>query len=177
MGSSPSRSVTRKGPLSVEKEVALALDWLKHRGSKAGRDGMTRYALPSTRAFGVAMRDVQALAKRLGRNQDLAAALCDKTPHAWAMVNRWAGGRDEFVKRAAFAMLWGLSVHDKAADERAFLTALAFIERAADDDRHFVKKAVNMALRAVGKRSAALHAASVNVATSIATVSALLRSR
>jgi 3-methyladenine DNA glycosylase AlkD len=199
---------------SVENEAALALDWLKRRGSKAGRDGMARYGLPSDRAFGVPMREIQILAKRLGRNHDLAAALwstgwyearllaayvgeperltpaqmdrwcrdfdnwgiCDtvcfvlfdKTPHAWTMVKRWASRRDEFVKRAAFALLWGLSVHDKAADDRAFVAGLVLIERAADDDRHFVKKAVNMALRAVGKRRPALHAAAVAVATRLA---------
>ena len=202
---------------SVESEVAIALDWLKRHGSKAGRDGMARYGLPSDRAYGVAVRDIQTLAKRFGRNHDLAAALwstgwyearllaayvddperltpaqmdrwcrdfdswglCDtvcfvlfdKTPHAWTMVKRWAGRRGEFTKRAAFALLWGLSVHDKKAADRAFVEGLLLIERAAADDRHFVKKGVNMALRAVGKRSPPLHAAAVKVATRLATSS------
>ena len=84
--------------------------------------------------------------------------LFDRTPHAWRKVEQWSSRRDEFVKRAAFALLWGLTVHDKGADDARFVQGLCLVERAADDDRHFVKKAVNMALRAIGKRNPALHA-------------------
>jgi len=94
--------------------------------------------------------------------------LFDRTPHAWAKITRWSGRRDEFVKRAAFALLWGLTVHDKAAGDRSFVEGLALIESAADDDRHFVKKAVNMALRAVGKRNRALHGAAMATARRLA---------
>lgn len=94
--------------------------------------------------------------------------LFDKTPHAWAMVKKWADRRQEFQKRAAFALLWGLTVHDKAAPDRPFVEGLSLIERASTDDRHFVKKGVNMALRAVGKRNAALHARAVKVAARLA---------
>jgi 3-methyladenine DNA glycosylase AlkD len=90
--------------------------------------------------------------------------LFDRTPHAWSKVEQWSTKRDEFVKRAAFALLWGLTVHDKRAGDEAFERGLAFIERAATDERHLVKKAVNMALRAVGKRNPALNAAAVTVA-------------
>ncbi|MGH7566044.1 MAG: DNA alkylation repair protein [Gemmatimonadota bacterium] len=90
--------------------------------------------------------------------------LFDRTPHAWGKVAQWSDKRDEFVKRAAFALLWGLTVHDKQADDGPFARGLLLIERAADDDRHFVKKAVNMALRAVGKRNPALNAAAVTLA-------------
>ncbi len=90
--------------------------------------------------------------------------LFDRTPHAWSRVAKWAGRRDEFGKRAAFALLWGLTVHDKGAGDEPFTDGLRFIERAAEDDRNFVKKAVNMALRAVGKRSRALNASAVEVA-------------
>jgi 3-methyladenine DNA glycosylase AlkD len=95
-------------------------------------------------------------------------ALFDRTPHAWDKVAQWATRRDEFGKRAAFALLWGLTVHDKRADDARFLHGLELIERAAADDRHFVKKGVNMALRAVGKRNAALNRAAIVVATRLA---------
>jgi 3-methyladenine DNA glycosylase AlkD len=68
------------------------------------------------------------------------------------------------VKRGAFALLWGLTVHDKATPNASFLDGLRCVERGATDERHFVKKAVNMALRAVGKRNAALNTAAVTVA-------------
>jgi 3-methyladenine DNA glycosylase AlkD len=55
-------------------------------------------------------------------------------------------------------------VHDKRAGDEPFVQGLVLVERAATDERHFVKKAVNMALRAIGKRSPALNAAAVAVA-------------
>jgi 3-methyladenine DNA glycosylase AlkD len=94
--------------------------------------------------------------------------LFDRTPHAWAKVAEWSDKRDEFVKRAAFALLWGLTVHDKHAADAPFADALLLVERAASDERHFVKKAVNMALRAIGKRDLALNAAAVVVARRLA---------
>ena len=94
--------------------------------------------------------------------------LFDKTPHAWGKVAQWAGREEEFVKRAAFALLWGLAAHDKRAADAQFVEALRFVERAAGDERNFVKKAVNMALRAVGKRNPALNAAAVAVARRLA---------
>lgn len=94
--------------------------------------------------------------------------LFDRTPHAWSKVAAWSKRRGEFSKRAAFALLWSLTVHDKQAGDEPFLDGLQLIERAATDERHFVKKAVNMALRAVGKRNAALHAAAQSVAQRLA---------
>ena len=97
--------------------------------------------------------------------------LFDRTPHAWRKVAQWARGRDEFVKRGAFALLWALTVHDRKSNDEPFIRGLHLIERAATDERHFVKKAVNMALRAVGKRNPALNAAAVTVARRLATSS------
>jgi 3-methyladenine DNA glycosylase AlkD len=94
--------------------------------------------------------------------------LFDRTPHAWGKVKAWSGRSGEFAKRAAFALLWGLTVHDKEADDEPFADGLVLIERAASDERNFVKKAVNMALRAIGKRNAALNAAAVAVAQRLA---------
>ena len=98
----------------------------------------------------------------------LCFALFDRTPHAWSKVARWAKHREEFPKRAAFALLWGLTVHDKASGDAPFLGGLALIEAAAGDERNFVRKAVNMALRATGKRNAALNAAAIAVARRLA---------
>jgi 3-methyladenine DNA glycosylase AlkD len=91
-------------------------------------------------------------------------ALFDRSPHAWRKVDKWARSPDEFVKRASFALLASLTVHDKLAGDGPFAKGLALIERAATDERNFVKKAVNWALRSIGKRSAALNAAAVKVA-------------
>jgi 3-methyladenine DNA glycosylase AlkD len=89
--------------------------------------------------------------------------LFDRTPHAWIKVAQWSRRRNEFEKRTAFALLWSLTVHDKSAGDEPFKHGLVLIEREAGDQRHFVKKAVNMALRAIGKRNRALNAAAVVV--------------
>ena len=193
----------------------MALAWLRRHGSKRTRDEMApRYGIHTSKAFGVTMANMKVLARRLGRNHDLAAALwdtgwyearmvasfvdepervtpaqmdrwcrdfdnwgiCDtvcfalfdRTPYAWHKVARWSGRRDEFVKRAAFALLWSLTVHDKHAGDEPFARGLLLVERAASDERHFVKKSVNMALRAIGKRNRALNAAAVTVARRLA---------
>lgn len=95
-------------------------------------------------------------------------ALFDRTPHAFRKVEQWSKKNDEFVKRAAFALLASLTVHDKAADDAAFLRCLPLVERAAEDPRNFVMKAVNWALRSIGKRSAVLHAEAVQVSRRLA---------
>lgn len=94
--------------------------------------------------------------------------LFDRTPHAWRKLEQWSGRRQEFVRRAAFALLASLSVHDKHAGDEHFLNGLELIERAARDERNFVKKAVNWALRSVGKRNRGLNVAAVGVAQRLA---------
>jgi 3-methyladenine DNA glycosylase AlkD len=95
--------------------------------------------------------------------------LFDQTAHAWLKVEQWARRKEEFVVRTAFALLWSLTVHDRDAHDEQFIHGLALIERAATDERNFVKKAVDMALRATGKRNRALNLAAVDVARRLAT--------
>jgi 3-methyladenine DNA glycosylase AlkD len=202
-------------PASLEDQVQAVLKSLERLADKRVREDMSkRYGVYTNKAFGVSMSNIQKVARPLGRNHELAAALwetgwyearmatsfidepsrvttaqmdrwcrdfdnwgivdtlCfnlfDRTPHAWSKVAKWSNQEAEFVKRAAFALLWSLTVHDKQASDEQFVEGLELIERAADDERHFVKKAVNMALRAVGKRNAALNAAAVKVARRLA---------
>lgn len=89
------------------------------------------------------------------------------SPLAWRKVPVWAGRQDEFVRRAAFALLATMAVHDKAASNAPFMDALNVIEAAADDERNFVKKAVNWALRNIGKRNQALNDAAIACARRI----------
>jgi 3-methyladenine DNA glycosylase AlkD len=94
--------------------------------------------------------------------------LFDRSPHAWRKIAPWSRRRDEFGKRAAFALLACLALHDKTADEGRFRACLPLIERAASDDRNFVKKGVSWALRLIGRRSIALNAAAVALARRLA---------
>lgn len=103
-------------------------------------------------------------------------AVCDsvclhlfcRSPLAWRKVEVWSRRRSEFVRRAGFALLASLAVHDKGAEDGRFLRLLPLIEATARDERNFVRKAVNWALRQIGKRNLALNAAAVVVAGRLA---------
>src|SRR5688572_25360915 len=94
--------------------------------------------------------------------------LFDRTPHAWAKVAKWHDQRGEFVRRAAFALLASLALHDKATGDQPFVDSLALIEGAATDERNFVKKGVSWALRLIGRRNATLRTAAKAVARRLA---------
>jgi 3-methyladenine DNA glycosylase AlkD len=95
--------------------------------------------------------------------------LFDRTPHAFKKVSQWSKRKDEFVKRAAFALLASLALHDKKSGDEPFRDSLPLIERASTDDRNFVKKGVSWALRGIGhRRSPALKASAVELAERLA---------
>lgn len=194
--------------------VEAAVAALRSHATKATLDGMARYGLPSTNAFGVPVGKIQLVAKELGRDHELAEGLwqtghyearmlaafvddptlvtpaqmdrwcrdfdnwgiCDtvcfhlfdRTPHAFKKIVQWAGRNDEFVRRGAFALLASVALHDKRAEDAAFLKCLPLVEEAASDERNFVKKGVSWALRGIGGRNIRLHAASVELAERLA---------
>jgi 3-methyladenine DNA glycosylase AlkD len=195
---------------AVAEKVEAALAWLKRKSTKRDRENMPRFGIVARKAFGVSMANVRVLAKRLGRDHELAASLwdtgwyearmlaslvdepalvtpaqmdrwcldfdnwgiCDtvcfhlfdRTPHAWRKVAQWSVRRKEFEKRAAFALMASLALHDKRSGDEPFLRGLHYVTAAAADERNFVKKAVSWALRGVGQRNRALNAAAVDVA-------------
>ncbi len=77
--------------------------------------------------------------------------LFDRSPHAFTRIEKWAAADDEFVKRAAFALLACMALH-KRGEDADFLKAMPLVERGAIDDRNFVKKGVSWALRSIGGR-------------------------
>lgn len=77
--------------------------------------------------------------------------LFDKTPVAYQKAKQWAKRKEEYVRRAGFVMMACLSVHDKKAPDEKFLPFFPLIEKYSTDERNFVKKAVNWALRQMGK--------------------------
>ncbi len=90
-----------------------------------------------------------------------------ETPYAHRKAVEWSHREGEYVKRAAFSLMAVLAVHDKQAADAKFLRFLPIIKREASDERNFVKKAVNWALRQIGKRSLALNKAAINAAEEI----------
>jgi 3-methyladenine DNA glycosylase AlkD len=99
---------------------------------------------------------------------DQVCGLFEATPFAYGKVREWSVRPEEFVKRAAFAILPGLAVHDQNADDRLFESFFPIIAAQAHDDRNFVRKAVNWALRNIGKRSRSLNRSAVRWAQQIA---------
>lgn len=194
--------------------VADVLEWLERHGTKAVRDGMARYGIPSDTAFGVAVGALRQRAQAIGRDHALAAALwetdryearmltaflgdpeqlsaaqmerwtrqfdnwaiCDtlcfhlydRSPHAFGKIEAWSKRRAEFTKRAAFALLASVALHDREADDAAFLRLLPLVERGAEDERNFVKKGVSWALRSLGCRSLALNQAALALSQRLA---------
>ena len=198
-----------------QAEVQSVLASLQCRSSARIREEMsTRYGIVTKDAYGVRMRDMQDVAKKLGRNHALALALwetgnyeartvaalvaepermtpalmdrwcrdfdnwgiCDtvcfklfdQSPHAFGRVAVWAKRRDEFQKRAAFALLACLALHNEHMDDHACIKLLPLIEAAATDERNFVKKGVSWALRAIGLRSTGLKSATTVLARRLA---------
>ena len=90
-----------------------------------------------------------------------------RTPFAYETAFEWAERKPEFVKRAGFAMMAYLAVHDKKAADDKLAAFLPVIERHSDDERNFVRKAVNWALRQIGKRNPALHELAIETAERI----------
>jgi 3-methyladenine DNA glycosylase AlkD len=94
--------------------------------------------------------------------------LFDRTPHALGRIEAWHTRREEYVKRAAFALLAAVALHDKALTSAQLVRTLAWCEAASTDERHLVKKGVSWALRVIGVRNRELHAATLALGTRLA---------
>lgn len=105
-------------------------------------------------------------------------AICDgtccylfrKTPFAFEKIFEWAERKEEFVRRTAFSLIAYIAVHDKKRDDKEFLQFLLLIKKYSIDERNFVKKAVNWALRQIGKRSKFLNKEALKLAKEILTL-------
>ena len=97
----------------------------------------------------------------------VCSGLFDKTSLAHDKALEWSGREEEFVKRAGYVLMAALAVHDKEAADSRFLEFLPRIEKGSADPRNFVKKAVNWALRQIGKRNLQLNRAALESAERI----------
>jgi 3-methyladenine DNA glycosylase AlkD len=93
--------------------------------------------------------------------------LFDKTPFAYELAIEFAKNEKEFVRRAGFAIIASLAVHDKKADDKKFIQFLPLIKKYSTDERNFVRKAVNWALRQIGKRNPNLKEEAIKLAEGI----------
>lgn len=95
--------------------------------------------------------------------------LFDKTPLVWEKIRAWSQREEEFVRRAAFALIAATAWHDKQAEDQIFIDLLPLIHAAASDERNYVKKGVSWALRHIGKRNRCLNEHAVLTAKELLT--------
>lgn len=95
------------------------------------------------------------------------ACLFAHTPHALEAAFKWSKSEKEFIKRAGFVMMAEIAIHLKTLDDRQFLPMLKAIRREAYDERNFARKAVNWALRQIGKRNSFLNEQAIKTARSV----------
>ena len=193
------------------EEIIKKLESLENPKNIAG---MARFGIqPKTRVMGIPIPETRKLAKRIGKNHDLAlklfdsgiheaqilagfiaepekftksqiekwvkmfdswdivdqvcSAVLDKTKFVPKIVFEYAGRKEEFVKRTAFTLICCLTVHDKKMVDKEFVKFFPLIKRASTDERNFVKKAVNWALRQIGKRNSSLNEEAIKLAKEI----------
>ena len=93
--------------------------------------------------------------------------LFDRTPYAYDKAMEWSRREAEFIKRAGFVMMAASSVHHKEASDHEFIKFISIIKKEAGDDRNYVRKAVNWALRQIGKRNSVLNKKAIEAAKEI----------
>ena len=183
-GSAKDREGQARYGIVTKKSFGVRMNVIQKLGKELGRDHELALALWKTGWYearlltayvddpqAVTAAQMDACAKDFDNwaiCDTLCFALWDRTPYAWRKIEQWSTRKEEFVKRAAFALLASVALHDKAAPDAPFAKSLKRIERAATDERNFVKKGVSWALRSVGRRSAALHEASVALSRRLA---------
>jgi 3-methyladenine DNA glycosylase AlkD len=166
--------------LTGDGRLGLAVPRLRALAREFGRDHELALAL-----WGTGIPDAQILAGMVAEPARLTLAqmdhwvaglgawdVCDqaclnafvRSPLAWEAIPRWAAREREFERRAGFALLAVAAVHHKQRPDADFLARLPLIDAAADDNRNFVRKAVNWALRQIGKRSPGLHGPALQLA-------------
>lgn len=176
--------MSRYGIATGDRVFGVAVGDLQKYGKRLGRDHALALALWDTGCYEARMLTsfvdepslvTAAQMDRFAKDFDnwaivdtLCFKLWDQVPHAWKKVDAWSRSGEEFVKRAGFALLACLALHDRETGDAPFAKALRLVEKGADDDRNFVKKGVSWALRSIGRRSAALHAASIELAEKLA---------
>lgn len=183
LGSAAHRAGMARSGIAVQRASGVAVPVLRALARRLGKDHALAQALWATAHHEArllacfiddpdAVTEAQAEAWALDFDSwdvcdQAATSLFDRAPPAWSLAVRWAAREEPWVRRAAFALMAGLAVHDAMADDAAFLALLPLIGQAATDERPCVRKGVNWALRNIGKRNEALRVAALASAREI----------
>lgn len=162
--------------VSMEGRLGISVPSLRRIGKLLGQDHQLALDLWETRIpeaqilAGLVAKPASLTSRQMDqwavsiRSWDVCDGACInafvRTSLAWGKVVTWSRRPEEFVRRAGFALLAALAVHDESADSR-FIVALDLVEAAAADERKLVKRAVSWALRGIGKRNPDLRTAAI----------------
>lgn len=185
LGTSANREGMARYGITAKKVFGVSVADLRVMGKELGRDPRLARALwqagyHETRMLAAFVEDPAAVTSEGMESWALdfenwadcdtvCFHLFDKTALAWDKVHAWSVRPEELVKRAAFSLLASLALHDKKSSDGPFVEALELVSRAAEDERHLVKKAVSWALRGIGARSTSANRAALAVARRLAT--------
>ena len=169
--------------MTVEQRLGVSVPDMRKLAKEIGRDhelalDLWRTGIAEARILAAMIDDPDKLTEEQmedwveGINSwDVCDQVCmnlfEKNQLAWKKIVDWSQREEEFVKRTAFSLIACLAWHDKKASDARFIELLPVIIRGATDERNFVKKAVNWALRNIGKRNIKLNEAAINAAKEI----------
>jgi 3-methyladenine DNA glycosylase AlkD len=169
--------------MTVEQRLGVSVPDMRKLAKEIGRDhklalDLWRTGITEARIVAAMIDDPAKLTEEQmedwvkGINSwDVCDQVCmnlfEKNQLAWKKIINWSEREEEFVKRTAFSLIACLAWHDKKASDEKFIELLPVIIRGATDERNFVKKAVNWALRNIGKRNLNLNRAAINAAKEI----------
>jgi len=169
--------------MTVEQRLGVSVPDMRNLAKEIGRDhklalDLWRTGIAEARIVAAMVGDPDKLTEEQmedwvkGINSwDVCDQVCmnlfEKNQLAWKKIVDWSEREEEFVKRTAFSLTACLAWHDKKANDDKFIELLPVIIRGATDERNFVKKAVNWALRNIGKRNLNLNEAAINTAKEI----------
>jgi len=169
--------------MTVEQRLGVSVPDMRKLAKEIGRDhklalDLWRTGIAEARIVAALVGDPDKLTEEQmedwvkGINSwDVCDQVCmnlfEKNQLAWKKIVDWSEREEEFVKRTAFSLIACLAWHDKKASDEKFIELFPVIIRESTDERNFVKKAVNWALRNIGKRNLNLHRAAINAAKEI----------
>ena len=175
----------RRFALTGDARLGISIPDLRALATELGKDHalaleLWRTAIPEAQILATLIADPKQVTS--SRMDDWARAItawdiCDaacnnlfvRTPFAWDKVHQWAEEEPEFTRRAGFVLIACLATHDKKAPDGRFIDTFPLITAYATDPRNFVKKAVNWALRGIGKRNLPLNRAAIDLAHNLNT--------
>ena len=169
--------------MTVDQRLGVSVPDIRKLAKEIGRDhklalALWRTGIAEARIMAAMVGDPDKLTEeqmedwvKSINSWDICDEVCmnlfEKNQLAWKKIADWAEREEEFVKRTAFSLIACLAWHDKKTSDEKFIELLPIIVQGAADDRNFVKKAVNWALRNIGKRNLNLNSAAINAAKEI----------